>query len=693
MSPHAPLLASHSPVSCQKLTSSQFFVSAVVDLTAAGKSLLDASVRLLQPGFKGLWLSKTFVRHRIRQGQLLLNGCACRNHGHILVLGDKLSIDAGLARSIRQARQGKIIVTRRPEIEKKNSSCDGKITREAIVGDNFPRLQPYARNTFLLSSKESKQAVKEGRLTVNGLIIRDKARRLKAGDVVQLLPAKKSRDLKNAEKLGLSVVWESGEFAATWKPAGICPSQLPTLCVEAGNAWESPRVIKTPPKSVAGLSILALTEAASNLAAQYEEDFHVSLHMVVRAPVEVDFNRLLANPSPSNFPITGIRIEQCGRCMQQKGLSEKLCLVTCVSSQLPTHKELNDSLDLLGCSLVVLRHGWKRGLRSVTGWRHDKLRIDVHAPVPSRFVSYIQREDSRFLRKYNPGIEKQDENGKDVDVLLDSSFQDMSARNIYARGWTEFCGMQFCVSRSTMIPRLGTEAVVRECVQRLHSLSLSGKKPRVLDLGTGCGSICISVLRSMNTNCTSEGVGVDICNEALKVASQNAANLLSDTNANFIPFNLDFRELGLASQQSVLGDGFHLIVSNPPYLSRRTARAILPDESIELEPRQAFSLTRSSSLDNEILAVLQKAGIEKDVSRGIEGGIAAYALIARGLWRHPQLLRPNGFLVLEVPPNRKLSRAVKILFEASASNLVSTGFFHDANGLRRGMIFQKSKLN
>lgn len=666
-------------------------MSAVVDATAAGKTLLGASVRLLQPGFKGLWLSKTFIRHRIRQGHIFLNGCACCNYGHILVLGDTLAIDAGLARGIRQARQGKILAGRKREIKKTLSLADAKVTREATVGDNFPRLQPYARNTFLLSSKESKQAVKEGRLTVNGIVVCDKARRLKAGDVVELLPERKSRDLKNAEKLGLLVVWGNEEFAAVWKPAGICSSKLPTLCVEAGNAWKSPHVIKTPPRSIAGLSILALTETSTSMAVQHEEGFSVSFHVVVRAPAEVDISIRLANPLHWNFSVTDVRIEQHGWCMPQKGLSQKLYLLVCISSELPTHRELNDSLELVGCSLVVLRQGWKYGLKSVTGWRHEKLGIDVHAPVPPRFASYIQREETRYLRKCDQGIDMHITKGKKSDASLDSSMQNISARDIYARGWSKFCGMQFRVSQSTMIPRLGTEAVVQECVQRLRSLLPNGEKPRILDLGTGCGGICISVLRSINCNCASEGVGVDICNGALEIASQNAANLLADINADFIPLNLDFRDLGLVSEHSVLEAGFHLIVSNPPYLSRRTARAILPDESIELEPRQAFSLTRSSSLDDEILAVLQKAGLEKNALRGAEGGIAAYALIARGLWRYPQLLRPNGFLVLEVPPNRKLSRAVKVLFEASDSKLVFAGFFRDANQLHRGMVFLKVK--
>ncbi|MBQ2986721.1 MAG: peptide chain release factor N(5)-glutamine methyltransferase [Tyzzerella sp.] len=114
-------------------------------------------------------------------------------------------------------------------------------------------------------------------------------------------------------------------------------------------------------------------------------------------------------------------------------------------------------------------------------------------------------------------------------------------------GVQEFMGLEFLVNEHVLVPRQDTEVLV-ECV--LEDLK-SGI--HILDMCTGSGCILLSLLklcRMSNVN----GVGVDISEEALKVAKQNAEKL--EVNARFISSDLFCDVEGK----------YDVIVSNPPYI-------------------------------------------------------------------------------------------------------------------------------
>ena len=118
-------------------------------------------------------------------------------------------------------------------------------------------------------------------------------------------------------------------------------------------------------------------------------------------------------------------------------------------------------------------------------------------------------------------------------------------------GVQEFMGLEFAVNEHVLIPRQDTEILVEEVLRDLHDGS------RILDMCTGSGCILISLLNYSN-DC--QGVGVDISPEALSVAGENAAKLLSgkqdDTRITFIESDLFDKVEG----------SFDILVSNPPYI-------------------------------------------------------------------------------------------------------------------------------
>lgn len=129
-------------------------------------------------------------------------------------------------------------------------------------------------------------------------------------------------------------------------------------------------------------------------------------------------------------------------------------------------------------------------------------------------------------------------------------------------GYQDFMGLRFQVNEYVLIPRQDTEILVEEAMRYLHD------GMRILDLCTGSGCILLCLLHYSN-DC--EGVGVDISQEALQVAVQNAE--LLGIRADFLKSDL---------YEKVTGK-FDLLVSNPPYIER----AIIPtlmEEVREYDP-------------------------------------------------------------------------------------------------------------
>ena len=129
-------------------------------------------------------------------------------------------------------------------------------------------------------------------------------------------------------------------------------------------------------------------------------------------------------------------------------------------------------------------------------------------------------------------------------------------------GYQDFMGLRFQVNEYVLIPRQDTEILVEEAMRYLHD------GMRILDLCTGSGCILLSLLHYSN-DC--EGVGVDISQEALRVAAQNAE--LLDIKADFLKSDL---------YEKVTGK-FDLLVSNPPYIERKVIPTLM-EEVREYDP-------------------------------------------------------------------------------------------------------------
>lgn len=135
----------------------------------------------------------------------------------------------------------------------------------------------------------------------------------------------------------------------------------------------------------------------------------------------------------------------------------------------------------------------------------------------------------------------------------------------YLIGHREFFSLDFKVTRDVLIPRPDTETLVMETLDLLKDAPPDVK---LLELGTGSGCISIAIGKHHS------GVRItatDICPAALEIARENAAKHGLSDRIEFLQGDL------FAALKSHPGPRFHLLLSNPPYVTSAEMATLPPD--------------------------------------------------------------------------------------------------------------------
>lgn len=178
----------------------------------------------------------------------------------------------------------------------------------------------------------------------------------------------------------------------------------------------------------------------------------------------------------------------------------------------------------------------------------------------------------------------------------------------------EFWSKKFKVDRNTLIPRPETELMVEKLVG-----IFKGKNISILDIGTGCGCILISLLLELKH---SRGVGIDISRKAISIARKNLKKFSKKTNLKFY-----VREI-----KQIFNQKFDLVVSNPPYISRMYLRNLQQDVR-DYEPKIA-----------------------------LDGGNDGLDLVKKVIYKAKEILKVDGLLALELD-NKQYLKVSKILIK------------------------------
>lgn len=208
----------------------------------------------------------------------------------------------------------------------------------------------------------------------------------------------------------------------------------------------------------------------------------------------------------------------------------------------------------------------------------------------------------------------------------------------YIRGYQDFWKYEFKVNSSTLIPRPDSETLI-SAVLKYNTIA----KPSILDLGTGSGCLLLTLLSEITG---SNGLGIDISKEAIKLATENASSLNLLNRVNFK--NISWDELTEESQEK-----YDIIISNPPYIKK------------------------------EDLPKLQKELSFEPITALVSGddGLECYKSILKKL---PFICHQNSLIVFEFGQNQDLLPLVSDNYEIIAIE-------KDLAGISRIIIFKQKK--
>jgi release factor glutamine methyltransferase len=202
----------------------------------------------------------------------------------------------------------------------------------------------------------------------------------------------------------------------------------------------------------------------------------------------------------------------------------------------------------------------------------------------------------------------------------------------YIKGYAEFRNIELMTKPGVFVPRDSSEFLAEQAVRRLRKR----KRPVLVDLATGNGPVALAVADEVSK---ADVWGTDVAADAVKLAKKNAKAL--SLNARFAVGDL-FGGLPARLRGSV-----DVITLHPPYVPVAEVDD-LPDEIRDWEPRHTLT------------------------DRSADG----LGLIGRTVREAPDWLRSNGWLLMEVSPDR--ATEVKRVF--------AKGGFRDVRSTKGGEL-------
>ncbi|KAG0171873.1 hypothetical protein DFQ29_008644 [Apophysomyces sp. BC1021] len=406
------------------------------------------------------------------------------------------------------------------------------------VSDSNTRIKKWllVHYRHVVKSKECvRRSFQRKEISVNGKVA-EETRILVAGDVVEVRYDKSLEEQQRLKRIDIDIRFQDEHLAIVWKPAGQNFGLFERALQYTLQNDENERIwcIYTLQKAASGLLLIAKTAEARQALLQTYEAGEMDLQMRIMCHGHVPPDLLASLPST-------------------------------VASSLPAELDAEDDEEMEPIKAEPARLVRHIDIVSVTRSNNadyiTTLDLDISTPLstpiqvqgvePDKFELLRQREQKFWRRKVEQELEEMRKAGVEVDDAKNIDTLEMSDRKkkplAYILGEKEFCGLRFKVTESCLIPRPSSETLVHATVAACPR--------RILDIGTGSGNLLISILMQLPK---AVGVGIDISEDALGVARQNAARLGVADRCTFVL--KDMAQLGSTELYDV-------VVCNPPYLN------------------------------------------------------------------------------------------------------------------------------
>ena len=211
-------------------------------------------------------------------------------------------------------------------------------------------------------------------------------------------------------------------------------------------------------------------------------------------------------------------------------------------------------------------------------------------------------------------------------------------------GTAPFRYVELAVGPGVFVPRPETELLAGWAVDRAREVAVTGRRPVVVDLGTGSGALALSVAVEV-PEASVHGVEVD------EAAHGWAARNLEGSG-------VDLRWGDMADAFTDLDGAVDVVVSNPPYIPLEAYESVEP-EAREHDPGTAL-WSGSDGLDairvvEQVAArLLRPAGTVGVEHADVQGSAAPAVFLGSGRWAevrdHPDLAGRPRFVTARLAP-------------------------------------------
>ncbi|KAI8341856.1 S-adenosyl-L-methionine-dependent methyltransferase [Chlamydoabsidia padenii] len=530
------------------------------------------------------------------------------------------------------------------------------------------------------SRENAHQSFKRGEITVNGQVS-EETRILQENDEVEIHYNKTQEQLLKLKDVKLDIGYQDEQLAIVWKEPGTnfnTVEQAVRLHFGDQDQIWFPYVLQ---KAASGWLLMSKTKGAKEWLMEYYQKDEIKLGMIIlchgqvpptgfddsnttvdtatddvvamdAATVEDDLEKPTAPIPKSSRLFRSFEVTKVTRSNNSDSISTvKLGLRTPWGSPSVRRFFFHHNHPIIGNSAAtrpVKTHkdkGLYMTLHTIDMYSQHNNRIQLERPEPDKFSLIRDREHRFWKRACDRRLAELTQAGVELDHVESYGKEPLA----YVLGEKTFYDLRFEIDKNCLIPRPSTETLVDAALAWLKT----DTPRRILDLGTGCGNLLLSILTH---HPTSIGWGVDISTGAIAKAEINKQQLNCTDRAHFI-----IKDMALLTLADDLdNEPVDLIVCNPPYLSsssqqQQHGKATQQDLALAFEPPEALYAD--------------------------DDGLAWYVTLSE---LAPRLLHPRGRVVLEC--GKGMVERVRLLW--SGWSVVET--LKDKQGWDRCLVLEKS---
>ncbi|ORY49486.1 S-adenosyl-L-methionine-dependent methyltransferase [Rhizoclosmatium globosum] len=512
------------------------------------------------------------------------------------------------------------------------------------------KLDKFLKSSFSIGGKAVGLALKSGRVSVNGSKETKGFLDLKVGDVVRVIKETVVTQPKTFlfESKHIAIMWKlpgtavkSLDIPSDWIPFTTLDTATQGLVILAKNeeTFENLRILNNKGLISETWTCLCTGNVSAIRSLKRDETFELDHSIDGVADEPVSLCTFLDSSRTKNYESGWISV----------------VLVSPIQDFAPV--PLQPLNHLQGTEHPVLDAHYI----ALTGidFEFDGKPVGVALGPPEKFKSFIKKEHEAWRVKRDADIKELKKGGVGVTESVEKQL-DAGVPIPYILGLKTFCGHQFHVTPSVMIPKIGTETLIQSLLQTHATVPKTSASPQILDLGTGSGCILLTLLmHPLLQNAT--GLGIDISSDALKVAEMNRKRHNLTHRATFLESSFEQIPNVLDSTKPV-----KYILTNPPYL-----------------PKRLYDSDRIYASQRHEPSVALLAG---------EDGLDAYREIFRALGecgRKGVVVGDGTVLFVEVN-NGELADAVKRIFLVEGGGWRFERTDVDGKGLQRCVVFRWS---